>query len=153
MSVKRVISQLLLPLLLFGGICGCDSVSPVETDTQGTPPLVSDLRLRPDSIHVDELPPDRVQDSVAQLDLAVQAEVEDPDGTVERVVFTIEPASDPRSTATGRLEPVADSIYGRAFLFGVPTSRDELYTIRVFAVDNDSLASNQAIGQIQFVSD
>lgn len=153
MLVPRRIEPVLCALLLGSAVLGCDQVSPVGADSEGTPPTVSDLGVRPDSIHVSDLPPDQVEDSLAQLGIALDANVEDPDGTVERVNFTIEPASNPGASATGQLQHVDSTRYGRVLALQVPSFRDEVYTVRVFAVDNDSLASNQGVGQIQFVAD
>jgi hypothetical protein len=129
---------------------GCDQVSRPEV---GQPPSVSALEVTPDSVSAADLPPDQVQDSVARVPLSIAAAATDPDGTVERVVFTIEPSSNPRGTASGALRPQQGDRYRRAIGLGVPLSRDEVYTIRVFAVDNDSLASNQAIGRFRFEPD
>jgi hypothetical protein len=68
------------------------------------------------------------------------------------VQFTIEPSSNPRGTATGPLQRADDSLFAAQLGLRVPVNRTEVYTVRVFAVDDDSLASNQALGQFQFVS-
>lgn len=135
--------------LAIGGIAvGCDRVSPVES---GQPPSVSGLEVDPDSVHESDLSPSQVQDSVAQVPLSIAAVAADPDGTVERVVFSIEPASNPRGTATGTLERDQENEYRREIELGVPVFLDEVYTVRVFAVDDDSLKSNQGVGRFRFV--
>lgn len=139
---------LLLAALGVGGVLlGCDQVSRPEVEQ---PPSVSELAVTPDSVNAADVPSDRVQDSVAQVPLAIAARATDSDGTVERVVFTIEPASNPRGTASGTLQRVQGDRYQRTIGLGVPVSVDEVYTIRVFAVDDDSLASNQTLGRFRF---
>jgi len=127
---------------------GCDQVSRPEPEQ---PPSVSGLEVTPDSVDASTLPPSRVQDSVARVPVQLAVTATDPDGRVERVAFTIEPASNPRGTLGGSLDPAEGNRYQRAIGLGIPVSRDEVYTIRVFAVDNDSLASNQSIGRFRFV--
>jgi len=131
-------------------VLGCDQVSRPET---GQPPSVSALEVTPDSVNAADVPPDQVQDSVARVPLTIAATATDPDGTVERVVFTIEPSASPRGTASGTLHREQGTRYRRDIGLGVPLSLDEVYTIRVFAVDDDSLASNQSIGRFRFEPD
>ena len=126
---------------------GCDQVSRPEA---ARPPSVSALAVTPDSVNAADVPPEQVQDSVARVPLTIGATATDPDGTVERVVFTIEPSSSPRGTVSGTLQPETGNRYRRAVALGVPVFLDEVYTIRVFAVDDDSLASNQSIGRFRF---
>jgi hypothetical protein len=129
---------------------GCDQVSPVP---EQEPPVVLDFALSPDSVTADDLDPDQVQDSLAQVTVTMAARVQDPDGTVERVVFTIEPSLNPRGTATGTLvrQPEEENVYVQRVGLQVPSFIDEVYTVRVFAVDNDSLESNQGLGQFRFL--
>jgi hypothetical protein len=87
------------------------------------------------------------------VNLGILAQANDTDGTVERVVFLIEPSSNPRGTFSGRLPPApaVENVYGGVFdSLSVPLV-DEIYTVRVFAVDDDSLTSNQVTGQFRFV--
>jgi len=136
-------------LVAGGALGGCDTVSsPGETQR----PSVSALQLAPDSVNQSDLPPDQVQDSTAQVPLNLSARATDPDGTVARVVFVIEPSSNPRGTVSGQLpaQSQSSSLYGGQLAFSIPLV-DEIYTVRVFAVDDDSLTSNQVTGQLRFV--
>jgi hypothetical protein len=144
----------LLGVVLLGmspGILGCDTVSAPDRTQQ--PPSVSALQIVPDSIHQSDLPPDQVQDSTAQVPLEVSARATDPDGTVVRVVFVLEPSSNPRGAISGQLpaQSQSASLYRGQLGLSLPLV-DEIYTIRVFAVDDDSLASNQVTGQLRFVA-
>ncbi|MEF8938308.1 MAG: hypothetical protein V5A22_00580 [Salinivenus sp.] len=113
---------------------------------------MSGLVLQPDSVNAADVPAQQVQDSLAQVGLHLRVRATDPDGVVERVQFTVEPASNPRGTATGTLQRESDSLFVRQLGLRVPVFLTEVYTVRVFAVDDDSLASNQTLGQFQFVS-
>jgi len=139
-------------LLLVGSLAGCDQGGAVDR-SRGQAPLVSGLVLRPDSVNAASIPAQQVQDSLAQVVLRLRVRAIDPDGVVERVQFTVEPASNPRSTATGTLQRESDSLFVRELGLRVPVFLTEVYTVRVFAVDDDSLASNQTLGQFQFVSE
>lgn len=122
-------------------VVGCDSVPGREG--QQSRPAVSDLQMVTDSVEVVE------EDSLAQIDLTIAARASDEDGFIERVVFTIEPASNPRGTVNGELAVVDGPLYGGRVRFTVPLV-EEIYTVRVFAVDDDDLASNQVTGQLEF---
>lgn len=138
-------------LLLVGGLAGCDGGGGVD-GSRGRAPLVSGLVLQPDSVNAASVPAQRVQDSLAQVVLRLRVRATDPDGAIERVQFTVEPASNPRGTAAGTLQRESDSLFVRQLGLRVPVFLTEVYTVRVFAVDDDSLVSNQALGQFQFVS-
>jgi len=143
-------STFLFVAVLFGVFfLGCDQVS---APTEPRPPTVYNLEVVPDSVRLSDLPPNQVQDSSATVGVRLATEARDPDGSVERVVFTVEPATNPRGTATGSLAPAESTRYERDIGLGVPLV-DEVYTIRVFAVDNDSLASNQAVGQFRVIDE
>ena len=146
-SVRAPFVVLLVALAGGSLLLGCDQVTRSEP---GQRPSVSELELTPDSVNASQVPPDQVEDSVARVPLSIAATATDPDGRVERVVFTIEPSSSPRGTASGTLEPEQGSRYRRSVALGVPLFLDEVYTVRVFAVDDDSLASNQSIGRFRF---
>jgi hypothetical protein len=124
---------------------GCDQVSELEERRR---PSVSGLSVTPDSVNAANLPPGQVADSVAAVELTVSARAGDPDGTVDRVKFTLEPSSNPRAFFDSTLTSVGDSEYELEEIFGFPLV-DEVYTIRVFAIDDDSLASNQVVGRFR----
>lgn len=131
---------------------GCDSV-PEAPPSERQSPSVFAFQLHPDSVHGSGLDLDPDQDTAAEVPLRLAAQVTDSDGEIERVLFTVEPASNPRGAVFGELEPV-DSLehgYARVLPLAVPATRDEIYSIRVFAVDDDSLGSNQVMGQFRFV--
>jgi len=150
---NRIPAWGLFGIVLVSGLLGsgCDRES-LEPEAPDRAPLVSNLRVQPDSVNAADVPADQVQDSLARIGLRIRAHVEDPDGEVERVPFTIEPASNPRGTANGSLQRQNDSLYAREVGIRVPVFLTEVYTVRVFAVDDDSLASNQGVGQLQFVA-
>ncbi len=131
------------------GIGGCDAVPGVEHGEQRSPSVFA-LHVEPDSVHGNDGSSEAGQDT---LSLSLSARASDPDGDVDRVLFTVEPASNPRGTAFGQLRPVEGTQYeyARNFALLVPTTLDETYTVRVFAVDSDSLTSNQVTGQVRVV--
>lgn len=128
---------------------GCDTVPGLEPHERRSPSVFA-LRIDPDSVHGGDLSAEGTQDTVA---LHLAAKATDPDGAVDRVLFTVEPASSPRGTAFGQLRPVEGTPHGyaRNLAFLIPETVDEIYTVRVFAVDDDSLTSNQVTGQFRYV--
>lgn len=150
-SGLSVLKRLLAVVLFVGGVGlwnGCDRVPTPDRDQEA--PTVSALQVIPDSIHQSDVPPEQVQDSSARVPLDISARATDPDGSIVRVVFLLEPSSNPRGTASGTLPVAEDDLYGRRLAFSVPLV-DEIYTVRVFAVDDDSLTSNRVTGQFRFV--
>ncbi len=140
--------------VLFGlglwALGGCDTVPAPERNQQ--PPSVAGLQVVPDSINQSDLPPDQVGDSSAVVPLVIDSvRATDPDGSVARVAFVLEPSSNPRGAISGSLPPAEPPLYGGQLSLSIPLV-DEIYTVRVFAVDDDSLASNQVTGQFRFVA-
>jgi hypothetical protein len=137
-------------LAMSPGILGCDTV-PAPEEPQ--PPSVAGLQVVPDSIHQSDLSSDQVRDSMAQDTLTIGVQASDPDGSVARVVFVLEPSSNPRGAISGQLPAQSQSASLHRGQLGLSLPLvDEIYTIRVFAVDDDSLASNQVTGQLRFVA-
>jgi hypothetical protein len=130
-------------------VSACDETpGPQPLDRQ--PPRVVAMDYAPDSIRASDLPPEQVQDSVLQAPLAINARVRDPDGDLSAVLFTLEPAAAPQATAVGtlRVQSGAEDLYAVRAAVSLPAV-EERYTLRVYAVDTDSLFSNQAVGQIR----
>lgn len=143
-------SIVLLLAALGGGlfVLGCDQVSPVE---EKAPPTVSQLTVTPDTVDAATLEPVSGRDSLVQDTVGVSIRATDPDGDVARVVFTIEPAFNPRGTLAGPLRLANDDLYVGGAILTVPRFREATYTVRAYAVDDDSLASNQSVGRLQVV--
>ena len=129
---------------------GCDT-GPSPSSLEQQRPAVSSFAFAPDSVVVANLPPDRVENGRVQVPLSAQVRAADPDGQVERVVFTIEPSSSPQNTIVLSLPQAAGDVYGSAFGIGLPVF-DEIYSVRAYAIDNDSLISNQVRGQFRVVA-
>lgn len=148
LGFRRSIFLLLAALGMGVTVLGCDQVSRPE---EGQPPSVSGLEVVPDTFDAARLEPLPEQDSLVQDTVGISVVAEDPDGQVARVVFTVEPASNPRATILGSLNPVNDNVYAGGGILTVPRYRGVTYTVRVYAVDDDSLASNQSIGRLQVI--
>lgn len=129
-------------------LTACDETP--GASTASAPPVVVDFSYSPDSADAATLDPSRVTDSTVTVDLRLVTAVVDEDSEIERVAFTIEPASAPGSAIDGTLPLLPDetSVYGTAIDLTLPRA-DALYTLRVFAVDADSLVSNPALGQLR----
>lgn len=144
---RSIFTRLLGPVLVALGLVltgGCDSVPGRPGERQ--PPRVANLQVVTDSIQ--EVP----EDSTVRVDVGLAARATDPDGEINRVVFTIEPSSNPRGTVSGTLPRVENDIYAGRIRLNIPLV-EELYTVRVFAVDSDSLASNTVTGQFRVEPD
>ena len=151
-SVPSIFSWLLGIVLIGGGLglgVGCDTVPAPDRDQRR--PSVAGLQITPDSVHESDLSEGEIVDSLAQVTVDLSARATDPDGTVARVAFLFEPSSNPRGTLSGTLSELSEEgRYGGRLELSIPL-RDETYTVRVFAVDDDSLSSNQVTGQLRFV--
>jgi hypothetical protein len=152
---RSAIAAVIVGMMLIAAT-GCDDTPGAGALDQQAPRVV-DFRYTPDSVVVSTLPDDRVQDSLAEVELAIDARVQDADSDVASVLFTLEPASNPRQTALGSLRVVTDAPSGPGELYAaraqlrLPAIRREIYTLRVYAIDTDSLPSNQATGQIRLI--
>lgn len=150
-SVSSILMRVLGAVALGGSLVlggGCDTAPAPQTRQK---PSVSGLQIVPDSLHESDLPPEQVQDSSAVVPLLIDSvRVTDPDGSVARVSFVLEPSSNPRATFAGTLPVQNRPVYGDTLALQLPLV-DEIYTVRVFAVDDDSLTSNQVSGQFRFV--
>ncbi|NBC87775.1 MAG: hypothetical protein GVY25_16460 [Bacteroidetes bacterium] len=127
----------------------CDQ-APGASDTSPESPVVADFAYSPDAVNPDTLSPGRVTDSTLTVDLRLVTAVTDADSEIERVVFTIEASSAPGSALDGTLPllPGETDLYGSAIELTLPRA-DAVYTVRVFAVDTDSLTSNVGLGQVR----
>jgi len=138
-----------LATILTIGVASCDEAPGVEPGPQ-SPVLAADFSQLPDTVDAATVPPDRVTDSTVVARISLAAAAEDPDGQIARVAFTIEPASAPGVAIDGDLPPVPDisNVYGISIDLTLPRV-DEIYTVRLFAVDDDSLQSNVALSQVR----
>lgn len=128
-----------------GGVgLGCDQVSPSQTG--GAAPRVTNLRVVPDTVRA----PASADSTSANLGISFA--IEDPDRNVERGLLTLEPASAPGRARAIQLSAVQLQIGRVSFGLRLPVERD-VYTVRMFAVDQDSLTSNQGVTQFQMVPD
>ncbi|WP_022836077.1 hypothetical protein [Salisaeta longa] len=139
------------------GVCGvllilaaCDN-NPSGVAPTPTPPQVGAFQYAPDSINAAALPPDQVSDGTARVLIDMGVRAADADGAVARVVYTLAPASAPQAAISGPLQPAAGNRYEARLNVGVPATLNTQYTLRVYAIDNDSLVSNQVQGRIRFV--
>jgi hypothetical protein len=114
---------------------------------------VTNLSLAPDRVDVAALPDEQVQDSIARVPVAVTVEAADPDGRVARVFFTLEPSRLRGAAIRVPLDSIAPRTYGVNVSIGLPARTDEVYTVRGYAVDDDSLISNQVQGQLRVVAE
>ncbi|WP_263841767.1 hypothetical protein [Salinibacter sp.] len=151
-STLPMLGRLLAAVLIVGGAAlwgGCDTVPAPDRDQRR--PSVANLQITPDSVHESDLSEGEIVDSLAQVTVDLSARATDPDGTVARVAFLFEPSSNPRGTLSGTLSELSEEgRYGGRLELSIPL-RDEIYTLRVFAVDDDSLSGNQVTGQFRFV--
>ena len=151
-STLPMLGRLLGAVLIVGGPAlwgGCDMVPAPDRDQRR--PSVANLQITPDSVHESDLSEGEIVDSLAQVTVDLSARATDPDGTVARVAFLFEPSSNPRGTLSGTLSELSEEgRYGGRLELSIPL-RDEIYTLRVFAVDDDSLSGNQVMGQFRFV--
>lgn len=129
-------------------VLGCDQVS---APTEKRPPTVSQLVVAPDTLDAATLEPVPDRDSLVRDTVGISIRADDPDGEIERVTFIIEPALNPRGTIAGPMSRANNDRYVGGAILNVPRYREATYTIRVYAVDKDSLASNQGVGRLQVI--
>ncbi len=140
--------MLLAALSIGAVVLGCDQVS---APGEKRPPTVSQIAVSPDTFDAATLEPVPDRDSLVRDTVGISIRADDPDGEIERVTFIVEPASNPRGTVAGPMRRVNNDLYAGGAILTVPRYREATYTIRVYAVDQDSLASNQGVGRLQVI--
>lgn len=138
MHGSRLLPGALVVLTLLGG---CDSA----TDPQplgGRPPEVSDFAFSPDSVFFDDA---IVSGDTAGIDLAVSVLASDPDGEIDRVQFSIDGQFE-GTIASGTLALGDDRRYAATAPLRLGRGQRGLYSVLVYAVDDDGLLSNQVRG-------
>ena len=133
-----------------GLAAGCDT-APNARPLDATPPRVADFRF--DVQTVDDPDASPADSTTALVDLVVALRAADADGRVARVELTLEPSQAPTSTLALNVpqsNTQSSTQYARRVTLRLPLV-DDLYTVRAYAVDNDSLLSNQVRGQFRVV--
>lgn len=127
-------------------LAACDT-GPGPAPLDQAPPTVSNLRIAPDTVRVADLPSDQVTDGQALVELDLQVEARDADGAVNRVLVIIEPTYGRSAAGITQLNRLDGARYGGLRGYSVAADQADVFTIRALAIDNDSLTSNEAIGQ------
>lgn len=115
----------------------------------GRPPVVSCLDVPPIASCLSGFPDTLRAPRGDTVSLSISVSVRDPDGRLDRVVAVVEPASLGGAVRAGRLFNFGGAYRG-TFTFPLP-DMETLYAVRAYAVDDDGLASNRALGQFRFV--
>ena len=138
-------SRLLLGAFALGALLvvgGCDS-APGPQPLDPLAPVVSDLAFSPDSVYFDDVV--AANDSAA-VELSISVHAEDPDGgAVERVAYVVEGQFE-GTIAAGTLDGDGDGRYAATTSLLLGRGQRGLYTVLVYAVDDDGLLSNQVRG-------
>lgn len=128
----------------------CDT-APGLVPLDQQPPVVSDLTVLPETIRAAALPPDRIAGGQAAVDVTAAVTARDPDGTVDRVLTLIDPTYGAQAVLARLVR--AEERFAGTVRYTLAADRADVLMIRVFAVDNDSLTSNQVVGQVHFLPD
>ncbi len=138
-------SRLLLgACLALALLSGCDSA----TDPQplgGRPPDLSDFAFSPDSVFFDDA---IVSGDSAGIDLSISVLATDPDGEIYRVQFSVDGQFE-GTIASGMLTLAEGGRYEATTSLLLGRGQRGLYSVLVYAVDDDGLLSNQVRGQFE----
>lgn len=130
----------------------CDTTpGPTALDLQQ--PVVSALALAPDTVRAADLPADQVADGEALVDVTVEVTARDADGTIDRVLVVFDPAYGTSTPGVAQLLRIEGDRYGGIQRYPLATDQSDRITVRAFAVDNDSLTSNQVATQLHYLAD
>lgn len=131
-------------------LAACDPVpGPASLDQQL--PTVSAFVVTPDTVRAADLPADQVTNGQALIDITIEVTARDPDGTVDRVLAFIDPAYGASTPGLARLLHIEGDRYGGVQRYPIATDQADLFTVRAFAIDDDSLTSNQVAAQIHYL--
>lgn len=138
-------SRLLLGAFALGALLvvgGCDS-APGPPPLDPLAPVVSDLAFSPDSVYFDDVV---TANDTAAVELSIGVHAEDPDGgAVDRVLYVVQGQFE-GTIAAGTLEGDGDGRYAATAALRLGRGQRGLYTVLVYAVDDDGLLSNQVRG-------
>lgn len=135
-----------------GLLVGCDT-APGPTPLNQQQPVVSALAVSPDTVRAADLPPDQGAEGQALIDITIEVAARDADGTIDRVLVFIDPAYGESSPGLAQLSRIEGDRYGGIRRYPIATGDADVLTVRAFAVDNDSLTSNQVATQIHYLPD
>ena len=120
----------------------------------GRPPVVSNLVFTPQQLDIKSLDSDQVQDGKVEIQVDVSVDVIDRDGELDRVVFVIRsPEQAQDAIAFHFLDPGTVPEFTGSFMVEFDTGLIGKYLVEVYAVDNDNLLSNRALGTISLLND
>ena len=126
-------------------LAACDATPGLPT-AEGTPPVLSDLAFTPDRLDVAALD----EGQTAEIPFELEVTARDPDGAaslqVSYVVRSPLPGSEPLQTGTLQAAGGEGGRYRASTTLRLSVAEVGVYTLRVLAVDEDGLISNQAIG-------
>lgn len=128
---------------------GCDQGPTTNTNTGGQPPVLTCLDQPPLASCLGGVPDTLRAPAGDTISLPLSVNARDPDGDIDRVVAVVEPALLEGPVQAGRL-PNLGGLYRGSFIFLLPDA-ETLYAVRVYAVDDDGLASNRVLSQFRFV--
>lgn len=143
-----------LPLALLAVLAAaCDS-APGVAPLDNRPPRISNLSYTPaiiDPAAGDAQFP--VADGNVTVPLTVQATAVDPDGEVTDVLFVLEaPGLGRRVAVSGRMEPADEGRYEAAATAALPIDEPGLYSLVVYATDDQGRLSNQVRGSLRLLA-
>ena len=140
----------LCSLALF--LAACDA-TPGLPETEGAPPVLSDLTFTPDRLDVATLG----GEPTADVPLTLEVTVRDPDGAaslqVSYVVSSPIAGAEPLQTGTLQATREGGGRYRASTTLRISAAEVGVYTIRVLAVDEAGLTSNQVIGSLLLTAD
>lgn len=142
---------LLCSLLLLLG--ACDTAPGVPT-IEGNAPVLSGFAYAPDTLDVAGLG-EGAEDGIAEVPLEIEVTARDPEGALRQVGFVVRsPIPGARPLQSGRLQPVEGTAdrYRAGTTLRIPIAEVGLYTIRVFALDEEGLLSNEVRGTLSFTA-
>ena len=142
--------SLCVPVVLATVLAACDA-TPGPDALGGLPPELSDLAYTPTAVSLVAGDPYTVEDDVALVPLTLDVRARDADGAVQEVAYVVQTpdvGADP--LAAGTLTAAGDGRYRAETTLRIPVAEVRLYTVLVYAVDDDGLLSNQLRGLLPF---
>ncbi len=132
-------------------VTGCD-VAPSPLGRGGEAPVLHDFSMSPQRVVFEELPNDWViADTLARVPVRLSVRVDDPDGDLETVTFTVRPPWDTDEPyRSGTLEAAIGNRYDRTVTLDMPRGGVGGYEVLVYAVDAESRLSNQVRATLRF---
>lgn len=133
-------------------LAGCDAAPGARSDG-GTPPRLSAFSYSPQSVVLEQVPPQNVSETTVEVPFEVSVQVSDPDGDLSAVVLVVQrPNPNAAPVVAGTLSALGGGRYGTTGVLTLPKAEVGNYTVLVYAQDEAGARSDEYRGLLRYLA-